>query len=333
MGAGSVANDRWLGIELRHLTALDAVAREGSFSRAATRLGYVQSAISHQIAVLETLVGERLIERSRGSRPLELTDAGEILLEHSNGVLARIRAAKADFAALAIGASGTLRVGTFPTVGTAILPPLLRHFADATPGVDVVLREEASDATLLELVAHGELDLTFADLPVANDPFETFELVTDSYVLLVPSAWTLASRSVPVCLEELGGLPLIGQGEREVRVEAALAAAGIHPRFVFRSDVGRTVQGLVAVGLGAALDLAGARRVAALAGERDLGRLTCGGRPPGQDCLPGRAQPQRVPAARPVRDVHRSASRLDDEERDRLVPVRHRQRRRRFELL
>jgi len=88
---------------------------------------------------------------------------------------------------------------------------------------------------------------------VANDPFETFELVTDSYVLLVPSAWTLASRSVPVCLEELGGLPLIGQGEREVRVEAALAAAGIHPRFVFRSDVGRTVQGLVAVGLGAAL--------------------------------------------------------------------------------
>lgn len=248
-----MANDRWLGIELRHLTALDAVAREGSFSRAATRLGYVQSAISHQIAVLETLVGERLIERSRGSRPLALTDAGEILLEHSNGVLARIRAAKADFAALAIGASGTLRVGTFATVGTSILSPLLRHFADATPGVDVVLREEASEATLLELVAQGDLDLTFADLPVANDPFETFELVSDAYVLLVPSGWTLASRTVPVCLDELAGLPLIGPSEREPRVEAALEAADIRPRFVFRSDVGRTVQALVAVGLGAAL--------------------------------------------------------------------------------
>src|SRR5919204_1574616 len=133
MVAGSVANDRWLGIELRHLTALDAVAREGSFSRAASRLGYVQSAISHQIAVLEALVGERLIERSRGTRPLSLTEAGEVLLAHSSGILARIRAAQADIAAIAGGSSGTLRVGTFPTVSTRILPPLLRHFADATP--------------------------------------------------------------------------------------------------------------------------------------------------------------------------------------------------------
>jgi len=213
----------------------------------------VQSAISHQIAVLEGLVGERLIERSRGTRPLALTEAGEVLLTHSSGILARIRAAQADIASLAGGSSGTLTVGTFPTVSTRILPPLLRHFADATPDVEVILREEATDNALLELVALGELDLTFADLPVPDGPFETFELVSDPYVLLVPRAWPLADRCEPVSAEELEELPLIGQTERRPRVEAALRTAGLQPRFVFRSDVGRTVQALVAVGLGAAI--------------------------------------------------------------------------------
>src|SRR6478752_3639108 len=95
-----MAAEWWSGIEMRHLVALDAVAREGSFRRAATRLGYVQSAISHQIAALEGLIGKRLIERSRGTRPLALTPAGEILLAHTDALIARVRAAQADLAAL-----------------------------------------------------------------------------------------------------------------------------------------------------------------------------------------------------------------------------------------
>ena len=94
-----MAGDWWVSVELRHLVALDAVAREGSFRRAAERLGYVQSAISHQIAALETLVGQRLIDRSRGTRPLMLTPAGEVLLAHADAVMAQMRAAQADLSA------------------------------------------------------------------------------------------------------------------------------------------------------------------------------------------------------------------------------------------
>src|SRR5436190_15966512 len=102
--------DRWLGVELRHLAALQAVAEEGSFGRAAIRLGYTQSAVSQQIQALERVVGERLVERPGGPRPVSLTEAGELLLRHADAIVARMQAAQADLAAFSQGAAGTLRV-------------------------------------------------------------------------------------------------------------------------------------------------------------------------------------------------------------------------------
>ena len=76
-------------LELRHLAALDAVATEGTFGRAALRLGYTQSAVSQQIAALERLVGAALFDRPGGPRPVELTPLGDLLLEHALARLAR----------------------------------------------------------------------------------------------------------------------------------------------------------------------------------------------------------------------------------------------------
>src|SRR3954467_9051098 len=184
--------DNWLGVELRHLAALQAVAAEGSFGGAAVEPGYTQSAVSQQIATLERIVGERLIERPGGPRPVTLTEAGRLLLRHAESIIARLQAAQADLAALSSGAAGTLRVGTFQSVGKRVLPTVMRRFRESWPDVDIELRESHPDLELALSVERGELDLTFVQLPIDNAALETLELLRDPYVLLVPAASPLA---------------------------------------------------------------------------------------------------------------------------------------------
>jgi DNA-binding transcriptional LysR family regulator len=246
--------DRWLGVEVRHLAALEAVARERSFGRAADALGYTQSAVSQQIATLERLVGERLVERPGGPRSVSLTEAGELLLRHAEAIVARLEAARADMTALAQGEAGTLRVGTFQSVGARVLPELMRRFLAEWPRVDLQLSESTLDDELLRHVERGLLDLTFAMQPIADGPFESVALMHDPYVLVVPAESPLAA-SESASLADLGDLPLIGN--RACRstdlAESELRIRGVESAVAFRSDDNGTVQGMVAAGVGAAL--------------------------------------------------------------------------------
>jgi molybdate transport repressor ModE-like protein len=251
----TVRVDHTSGIEIRHLAALQAVAEEGSFRRAAARLGYVQSAISEQIAALERIVGQRLVERSRGAGPVQLTQAGEVLLSHAKAISARLKAAEADLGALTDGSAGSLRLGIYQSVGARIIPRLLPRYARDWPNVRVLPREAPTDAGLFELVERGELELSFADLPLHPGPFESVDLLTDPYVLLVAADSPLARAGRPVGLDDVAELPLIGHWTCRVlpRVEAELRAQGVEPTFVFRSDITATVQALVAAGVGSAI--------------------------------------------------------------------------------
>jgi DNA-binding transcriptional LysR family regulator len=244
----------WVGVELRHFLALEAVAAEASFIRAATRLGYTQSAISQQIAALERAVGQKLVERPGGSRPIRLTRAGEVLVEHAQALGARLSSAQADLRALTEGALGPLRVGKLQSVGAFLLPSILRRFAGLRPDVEVLLAEGHADVELIELLEQGEIDLAFAHLPLPAGGLEYVRLVQDDYVLVVEELSPLACGA-PLTLAELAELPLIGFNKCRAchLVIEYLRANGHQPNFVLRSDDVATIQGSVAAGFGAAL--------------------------------------------------------------------------------
>jgi DNA-binding transcriptional LysR family regulator len=242
--------DGWHGVEIRHFAALQAVAAEGSFGRAAHKLGYTQSAISQQIATLERIVGERLVERPGGPRPVSLTEAGGLLLRHADSIVARLQAAQADLHALQAGELGTLRVGTFQSVGARVLPEVMRRFTQQWPQIEVML-EERDDEEIVGVLERGEVDVGFVLLPVGDAPLETHELLRDPYVLVVPAGQTGPRPSLAAIAEA----PLVGfrSGHSMDPVEAAFRADGLEPRWAFRSNDNQTVQGLVAAGVGYAV--------------------------------------------------------------------------------
>jgi DNA-binding transcriptional LysR family regulator len=244
--------DSWLGVELRHFAALQAVASEGSFGRAAVKLGYTQSAISQQVAMLERIVGERLVERPGGPRPVSLTEAAHLLLRHAESIVARVQAAQADLQALRAGEAGTLRIGTFQSAGARVLPEIMQRFTSQWPQIDVML-EEHDDEEIAASLERGELDVGFVLLPVGDAPLETVELLRDPYVLVVAADSPLAAR--PPSLREIAEQPLVGfrSGPSIDPVEAAFRAARLEPRWAFRSNDNQTVQGLVAAGMGCAI--------------------------------------------------------------------------------
>jgi len=270
-----MSSNDWLGVEMRHFAALEAVSRTGSFGRAARELGYTQSAVSQQIAQLERIVGQRLFDRPGGPRRVEPTEAGLLLLRHADAIVAQLDAARADMAALAEGEAGTLRVGIYQSVGARLLPALVRRFREQWPLVGVRVREESAAADLLRLLEHGELDLTFAELPVREGPFEWTELLQDPYVLVVSARSELASLDAAPSLREVAKLPLIGRRSTD-EPDRFLAGRVPELNVVFRTDDNGTLGAVVAEGLGVAIE----PRLVVDPRDRELKMLPFGSRIP-----------------------------------------------------
>ncbi len=251
MGLSITEPDRLLGVEIRHLAALEAVVATGSFAAAGRRLGYSQPAISQQIATLEKAAGMSLLERPGGRRPVTPTDAGERLLRHARRAAAAMRAAESDLRALAEGEAGALRVGTFQSVGVRILPRVMRLYVERRPGIEVRLAESNFD-DLFQRLAGGELELAFVSGAI-DAAADHLEVLVDPYVLLAPAQSDQARSGRAIGPRELARLPLVAYSKPEEGGEAHLRAKGLEPQIVFRSDESGIVQGLVGAGIGYAL--------------------------------------------------------------------------------
>jgi molybdate transport repressor ModE-like protein len=192
---------RWPGIELRHLEALSVVADEGSFRRAARRLGYTQSAISQQIAALERAIGHAVLERPSRGRPLALTEVGTRLRRLYETVEQAMAAARADVAAVAAGAANVVRIGTafaLPHLADAVVAARTRN-----PRVLVEVVRGVEDERLLRLVESGSLDFAVVRGAAAGDAVTLGEVASCAYVLAIPSSSSLARTKTRLGLCEV----------------------------------------------------------------------------------------------------------------------------------
>ncbi len=235
-------------VEIRHLLALDAVASEGTFGRAAERLGYTQSAVSQQIAALERAVGGSVFDRPGGPKPVRITPLGKLVLAHARDLLERAQATAEAIERFKAG-EGRIDIGTFQSVSTVLLPQIVVQLREQHPAVDLRVFEED---TAIERLLAGELDLAYWVGPL-DGPLESVKLLDDPYVLVSRRG---DFPDGPVRCEQLDGVQMVSFPRQLCdmgRVEDTFSALGVEPLIVFRTADNGAVTSMVRAGMGAAV--------------------------------------------------------------------------------
>jgi DNA-binding transcriptional LysR family regulator len=241
---------------MARLKVLKEVAYRGSLSSAADALSYTQSAISQQIAALESEAGMALLERH--PRGVSLTAAGQTLVGHAEGILARLDAAEAALSEIAGLRGGRLRMASFPTAGATLMPLAIATFRASHPAVELTLVEAEPEEIVPRLRA-AELDLAllfeFASESLLGEDMTRAELLVDPMYLALPPNHRLAKKAKLRLseLQEEAWVQTSSSSPCARHVVRCCHAAGFEPSVSFESDDYQTVQGLVAAGVGVAL--------------------------------------------------------------------------------
>ncbi|MCX5204765.1 LysR family transcriptional regulator [Streptomyces sp. NBC_00237] len=243
-------------IEARHLRVLRAVASTGSFSAAARELGCTQPAVSQQMKALEQSAGTPLLIRA--AREMRLTQAGEVLVRHAAGILAGLTAAEEEVAAIAGLRAGRVRLVSFPSGSSTLVPTALAALRAAHPGTRVSL-VDAEPPRSVEMLREGDCDVALAFRYGPGGATEDWTdlvvrpLLTDRLVGLVPDGHRLAEAGT-VGIAELADEPWIAGCPRCRRqLVEVCESAGFAPRIDFATDDYPAVIGLVGAGLGVAV--------------------------------------------------------------------------------
>lgn len=235
---------------------LATVAHHGTMTRAAAAVGYTVSAISQQIRKLEAEAGQPLLYRhSRGTR---LTDAGKVVVEHAeqiSGQMGSLQDALDDIAGVR---AGSLRMGTFPTAGSSLLPLALGRFQIERPGIDLTVRSARLEP-LLNMLNGREISMSLVweyqwsklNLPHVNLLF----LMDDPTALVVADTHPLANRQ-SVKVSELLNENWVVRAERHPMIEAIVQSSnqvGFFPKITYEANDYQEVQAMVAIGVGVSL--------------------------------------------------------------------------------
>jgi DNA-binding transcriptional LysR family regulator len=246
-------------LNLTHVTTLSELVRRGTLAAAAEHLGYTPGAVSQHLAALEATLGVTLVERS--GRHLVLTDAGRVMAEHAEELLATEARAVGATLSAHDAVAGPLVIGTWGSTAAALLAPLVQRMSTAFPAVTITSREVDLDAAATS-VRYGDVDIAFGldyvDAPMPRDRSlrivglrpERFAIAVAGSV--VPAANTVQTYYIEVeALAELSWILPRESSQYGRAIRSGFRRLGFEPRVVHEvTDTAASLQ-LAAAGLGA----------------------------------------------------------------------------------
>jgi len=187
-----------MDLQVAHLRTLQAIARHGSFSRAAQALNLTQPAVSMQVRHLEQALGLPLLERV-GKRAFP-TRAGQLLLAHADRALRELEAGVERVQQLRGVVAGRVRLGTSASISIYLLPPALRRFRVRYPETEIVI-VTGNAAEITRAVVANTLDVGIVSLPVRDRELVVTPFFRDELVAIASTEWGASTGPpTPPCL-------------------------------------------------------------------------------------------------------------------------------------
>lgn len=239
-------------MDIRTLSCFVEVVRRGGFSRAGESLHVSQPAVSKAVKALEEELGLQLLVRQ--GRKVSLTDAGRLVFERGEAVLAALRSIAEEVAEVGAVRRGRVRLGVPPMVGGAFFPPVLHDFREAHPGVSLELREEGA-RRVEALILEGELDVGATVLPTDAVFFEVLPLMRDVLCAVLPPGNPLGRRR-SVALADLSRTPFVlyrADFALHGQILQACRREGFNPQVASESSQWDFMAAMVAADVGVAL--------------------------------------------------------------------------------
>jgi DNA-binding transcriptional LysR family regulator len=193
-------------VKLSQLKALVTVAETGSFSEAALQINVSQSTVSHSIAAMEDALGVVLIHRGR--QKATLTPVGDRICTQAQQVLSLIDDMGREAACARGVEGGQVRIAAFRSMASEILPEAIAQLHQRYPTVQILISEFDNSRELTAIMRAGKADLAIADL-IQEDDFETFALMEDPFIALLPPGDIHAMLGAQLTWNDLRSQPLI----------------------------------------------------------------------------------------------------------------------------
>jgi len=241
-------------MDIRQLKYFLAIVQEGQFTKAAKRLNISQPPLSQQIKQLEEEIGLELFKR--GSRFVEMTEAGNILRVRAEQIVDHVESTRKELNDFKNAEHGMLKIGTVASSGAFVLPKYINDFHDKYPDVTFQIWE-GDTYKIMDLLNNGIVDIGIVRTPFRSDKFNymfhPFDSGYSPMVAVFKGKWDIKSNLDCITLDILKGMPLIVNKRYENEIIKCCKAKGFVPNILCRSDDIRSMISLANSGVGIAI--------------------------------------------------------------------------------